>query len=390
MRQVIIQNPTPLKSPYTIISTDYTSGTSLLVEDSTSFKDNDLILVGGLGNEKAETTDLTATPPSESALTITSLGHAHSTDESVQGILWDKYEVEYKVDSTSDWIVLATAQGFDWSANETIYKHDAGLSSYYYRVRYYNSATTQNSDYTGTISGIGSTRTSVGSMVEQVRKNAKDENEQKVSDELIISYFNFAQDIVKSLNKKWPWLQAEATINPTTLALPSDFKRAYRLKYNYVSGTTSNTYYLTYLPLPDFQNKYFDNNADEDDDLVNYSIDTVNEVVKLGPTPETNTAILTLVYEKDITDLEDWDDVTVIPLPELLIAYATAKVFKLKSNQDEYTSWMTDFSDLLQVLDQARPVSYHPRTLKRFTSRGPYSNYVLDMDSGVPSDNDDD
>lgn len=363
-----------MSNPFTIISKDYTGGTNLLVEDSSGFKDNGLILVGGIGNEKSETTDLTATPTSEGILPINTIGHSHSTDESVQTVLWDKYDVDYKTDVNGAWISLATSQDFDWSNNETDYVHSAGASNYYYRVRYYNSATNTYSDYSSIASGIGNTRLTVSSMIEQIRKNAKDENEQKVSDDLIISYFNFAQDIIKSMDKKWPWLQGEATIVPATLALPTDFKRAYRLKYNFVSATESQTYYLKYLPLVDFQEKYPDNNASTSNYLEDYSIDYINKVVKLGPSPTTITAILTLVYEKDITDLADYGDSTVVPIPELLISYATAKVFKLKSAPEEYSSWMADFSNLLQVLSQSKPISYHPRTLKRFVGTGPYSS----------------
>ena len=369
MRIVTIKNPDILSSPYTIVSTDYTSGTSLLVEDSSNFSDNDLILVGGQGNEKTETTDLIATPPSSSSLAISALDHAHSSDESVQLVLWDQFCVQYKTDSAGVWTDLSTGTYFDWSASETSYIHSDGESNYYYRVRYYNTAKANYSDWSEQISGVGLTRSAVGSMIEQVRENAKDKNVQKASDAIIISYFNFAQDIVKSMQKKWPWLQAEATINPTTLALPADFKRAYRLKYNFVDGTESQTNYLKYVPLVDFQQKYSDDNASTSDYLSEYTIDTINNVIKLGPKPETTTAILTLVYEKDITDLDEYTDVTVIPVPELLISYATAKVFKLMSNQEEYESWMDNFANLLQVLDQARPVSYHPRTLKRYMGR---------------------
>lgn len=369
MRIVTIKNPSILDSPYTIVSTDYTSGTELLVEDSANFKANDLILVGGLGNEKTEITSLSINPPSVGSMSIVALGHPHSSDESIQSVLWDQYCVQYKTDSSSTWFDLTTGVGFDWSENETNYIHTDGLSNYYYRVRYYNTVTNSYSDWSDQVSGVGLTRSQVGSMIDQVRENAKDKNDQKVSDAIIISYFNFAQDIVKSMQKKWPWLQAEATIDPATLALPADFKRAYRLKYNFVDGTESQTYYLKYLPLVDFQQKYSDNNASTSDYLSEYTIDTINSVVKLGPSPETTTAILTLVYEKDITDLADYTDTTVIPIPELLISYATAKVFKLKSDKESSDDWMDNFSNLLQVLDQARPVSYHPRTLKRYMGR---------------------
>jgi len=375
MRIVTIKNPVPLKSPYTIVSTDYSSGISLLVEDSGSFKDNDLILIGGVGNEKSEITDLNGNPTNADSLVISALKHEHSSDESVQAVLWDSFDVDYKTDSTGTWISLITANPFDWSNNDTNYIHPTGVSNYYYRVRYYNSAKGTSSDWSDTMSGTGDTRSTVSSMIGQVRENAKDKTDQKASDELIISYFNFAQDIIKSMNKKWPWLQGEAIINPSNLVLPVDFKRAYRLKYTYINDTQSKTYYLTYLPLPEFEDKYGDNNADGNDVLVNYSVDTINGFIKLGPSPITTTAILTLVYEKDILDLGAYTDVTIIPLPELLIAYATAKVCKLKSNSDDYTSWMSDFSDLLLILDDARPVSYHPRSLKRFVGRGPYAVY---------------
>lgn len=371
MRIVTIKNPIPLTSPFTIVSSDYTSGTSLSVEDSSGFVDNKLILIGGLGNEKSETTDLTATPPSTTSLTITALNHSHSTDESVQTILWNQFCVQYKTDSTGDWTDLTTGTLFDWGNIETNYVHDAGLSNYYYRVRYYNTAVNTYSDWSEQVSGLGLIRSTVGSMIEEVRGNTKDETVQKVSDKRIIGYFNYAQDVVKSMYKKWPWLQAEATVNPTTLALPIDHKRTYRLKYNFVNGTESQTYYLRFLPLVDFDNKYSDNNASTSDYLTEYTVDDINNVIKLGPKPTTTTAILTLIYEKDITDLNDYTDETIIPLPELLIAYATAKVWKLKSNADEYNSWMETFSDLLQVLDQARPTSYHPRTLKRYMGRNP-------------------
>lgn len=378
MRIITIKNPEPLSSPYTIVSTDYSSGITLSVEDSSNFSDNDLILVGGIGNEKSEVTDLTASPSSSSSLVITALEHAHSSDESVEIVNWNKYDIQYKVDSNSSWTDLVASGNLDWSGTETNYVHSTGEAAYYYRVRYYNSATATYSDWSTTTAATTASRQTVSVMIDQVRENTKDKTNQKVSDEMIISYFNYAQDIIKSLQKKWPWLQAEATIDPATLALPTDFKRAYRLKYNFINGTESQTYYLKYLPLVDFQNMYTDNNASKSDYLVHYTIDNINSVIKLGPVPETDTAILTLVYEKDITDLDDYGDTTVIPLPELLVSYATAKVFKLKSDEEQYKSWMEIFADLLQVLDQARPTSFHPRTLKRYMGRdfGGHMNIV--------------
>ena len=106
MRIVTINNPLPLESPFTILSTDYSSGLVLLVEDSSNFKENDLILVGGIGNEKSEVTNLSSDPPSIDSFSIVALDHEHSTDEPVNAVLWDKFCVQYKTDSSGSWVDL--------------------------------------------------------------------------------------------------------------------------------------------------------------------------------------------------------------------------------------------------------------------------------------------
>ena len=122
MRIINIKNPTPLNSPFTIVSTDYTSGTTLLVEDSSNFVAGGLILVGGQGNEKAETTNLTAGAPNSNSLTITALDHPHSSDESVQTVPWDTFNISYSSDGGDTWIDLTDGDiKFDWSVNETSY-----------------------------------------------------------------------------------------------------------------------------------------------------------------------------------------------------------------------------------------------------------------------------
>ena len=162
MKVLDISNPIPLDYPYTVISTAYTSGTSLTVEDSTGFIDNDLLLIGGIGNDKTEVTDLTATPPSATNMTISALSFAHNEDESIQKVPYNKFDIDYRTSSTGSWTSLTTNQSFDWGRETTQYTHESGVDTYEYRIRYYNTATTQYSGYSGTAPADGYDRNQVG------------------------------------------------------------------------------------------------------------------------------------------------------------------------------------------------------------------------------------
>ena len=373
MRIITIKNPEILDTPYTYVASQYTGGTSLTVEDSAGFANNDLIFVGGKGNEKSEVTDLTATPSNSTTLTITALNFNHEAGESVQKVLWDKFDIQYKTSEEGSWQNLATQVDFDWRQDETTYIHEAGESTYYYRSRYYNSATGTYSAWSDTVEGTGLNRLQVGSLISQVRRFAKDENAQAVSDEDIIRDFNSVTDIVKGLNRRWWFLKTEYQFDTeagvSEYDLPSDCERVHRLKYRYDDGSSDVEYYLKYLNETRFNYEYRDKNAENDDDLVHYTVDWVNNKIKVGPTPETAGYTLTLVYFKKPSDVDSYSDTVPVPLPDLYINYAVAQAWRTKDDLNKAQEWLTEFANSLKVLEQMRPKVSHPRSLKVWQGR---------------------
>lgn len=373
MRKITIKNPEILDTPFTYVSDQYIGGVSLGVEDSSGFADNDLILIGGVGNEKTETTDLTSAPPNSTTLAITALNFNHEGGESVQKISWDKFDIQYKTSSTGNWISLATGVDFDWQQDETLYIHEDGSSSYYYRSRYYNSATGSYSDWSDTMSGGGYARLQVGFLIPQVRRFAKDENSQAVSDDDIIADFNSATDVVRGLNRRWWFLKTEYDIttvaSTATYSLPDDCQRVHRLKYHYNDGSSNIEYYLRYLDPTRFNALYDDLDASDDDSLVHYTVDWPNSQIKVGPTPETSGYTLTLVYFKEPSDVDSYGDTVPVPLADLYINYATARVWKTKDDLNKAKEWMDQFVNSLKILEQMRPKVSHPRSLKIWQGR---------------------
>lgn len=394
MRLIEIQNPKILEDPTTFISQEYTSGTTLYVEDSAKFADNDLVLIGGLGNEKSEVTDLTATPPNKTSFTITALDHDHDTDESIEKVLYDQFDIQYRETSTDSWTSLDTGVEFDWKDEQTVYVHSDGAAAYQYRVRYYNSATASYSGWSDTTSGAGLSRDQVGSMIEQVRRFAEDEDGQ-IEDDEIIDYFNYAQDAVTSFrSKRWPWLLTTTTYTTTAATegpyneyeLPSDFDSGFRVRFRYDDGTSDINYFLKYLPFTEFKNKYKDEDADTDDNAKNYTYDEVNDYLLIGPKTESAGYTVELYYYKSLTDLDSYGDTTSVPLPEVLINYATAKVWRRKDNFEKHDEYMNDFANSLRMLENMRVESHHPKALKIWRGRKAMSRMYGDRRSYSDSD----
>jgi hypothetical protein len=373
MRVITVVNPKVLDVPYSVVSTDYSSGTVLYVEDSAGFGDNDLILVGAQGDEKAEVTDLTSTPPNTTSFNVTALDFPHDADDPVQKVLYDQYEIDYKAAVGDAWISLITGQPFDWGKDKTEYVHSAGLSTYFYRSRYYNSATSTYSDYSDTVVGTGYSRLQVGWLIERVRTKAQDKNKQHASDKDIIASFNTVNDVVRGLNRRWWFLKAEydfvTVAGQKGYTLPDDFDRGYRLKYNYNDGTNNVEYYLRYLGQTEFDYNYQDNNATDDDDIQHYTVDIVNNKILLGPIPETAGYSLTLTYFKTLDDVDTYGDTLTVPLADLYVHYATAEIWETKDNEKKAQYHKKEFANLLSVLEQMRVKNYAPRSVRSWKGR---------------------
>jgi len=94
---VTIKNPDVSQNIKTFLSTEYTSGTTLNVDSSTSFVDTQYILVGEPGLENSEITSLTATPPTNTTMTVGTLKFSHPRGTPIYYISWDKYTLDYYV-----------------------------------------------------------------------------------------------------------------------------------------------------------------------------------------------------------------------------------------------------------------------------------------------------
>ena len=248
MRVIGIKNPELSEQKRTYLTVAYTTGTTLTVASSTGFANNDLVVIGVVGREL---TDLTATPPSDTTMTVTALKYDHPKDSPVSLSHWDQYNLDYRTSSSGTWTTLVSLANLEWDTDYTEYKHSAGLSTYEYRVRYYNTQTVGYSDYSDTITGAGWDREAAGHMIENVRKMTNDPEGQLVEDEMIFRFFNEAQDKVRAVLKRPYFLLTEVDGSTSssyrTVAskknydLPPNFDRMESLRYRYWTTTSTSS-----------------------------------------------------------------------------------------------------------------------------------------------------
>jgi len=364
----------------TFLSADYTSGTSLTVESSASFANGQYIIIGEPGLEKTEATNLTAAP-GVSTLTISALSYSHPKGTPVYYINWDQYALQYRTATTESWTNYASMPtNLRWDAPYTEYRDAAATSTYGWRYRYYSTEKTAYSDYSDTISATGWGDNTVGYMIRNVRKIAGDPDGKTVSDTELIRYFNAAQDKIYTRYDRWWFLFKVGTAINTvastaSYSLPSDFGRMHSVLFRYVFGDTDITYSLKYLSLVEYDYQARDNNAEDNDDIVYYTImpgDSTNATgyLKIWPKPETAALDITPRYYKTITDLDSYGDATEVPLPSMLEDYALAQIFKIRKEEEKAKYYDTQFREQLDLLKlMQRKQAGPPRYLWRFEGR---------------------
>ena len=348
MAVVRAKNPDLTKSERTWLTVQHTSGTTLTVQSSTGWADNNIAVVGNPGEEKTEATDLTAAPPTDLTLTVTALKFTHNLETPVHHSKWDQVEISSQPTGGA-FSVLATID-IQWDKLETIYDDTAGLTTDTYRFRFFNSQTATFSAYSDTVLATGYTRSSVGTMVPNIRTKIRDKEGKVFTDAEIINQLANAQDKVEAMGKGTWWFlktsdnSISTTASTFSYALPSDFNFMEALLFNYVNGNTDVNYRLSHVSDVEMDSMKKDNNANDLDELRWWGFgppdnSSAKGYFKVHPTPKTASAAFELIYYKQMSTLDSFGDTTEVPDPELLENLAASELERIQGNLDRSVIW---------------------------------------------------
>lgn len=374
--KIPIVNPLTTLTETTYLTADYTSGTSLTVKSSKGFSDDDLILAGYPGQELSEITDLTATPPSDTTLTITAFDFPHGKDTPIYKVLFDQAEIHESTDGTS--YSLLTTVNLTYDKLVTVYDHLSGNSTYYYKIKLVNSNTGNKSNFSDAQTGTGWPRKSVGRMLRNVRRNLKDLESKKYEDwEIMTELKNAADEVLSEIpNAYWTLREDSRTTTASTneYYLPTDYRSMLYLLYTYDPNSTGGKKYpLEYKPKSAWLYDDSDQEVSDDDYLDSWTeapgdSDYPNGYFRVYPTPESAGEAMELWYFREEPEFDSYGDVTACPLPQAYENYATAA---LTDDNEKRAMYEGKFARNLRQLKQRQRREFSPKTMRRWHGRDP-------------------
>jgi len=338
------------RTPVTWLSGDYNSGTTLEVTSITGFANNDIILIGEPGDEKTEMGTINGTPSGTSIVLDAAPSFSHSKETPVYLIRVNQISWEYRTSSIGTATAVAGMPiNIQWDKIFTEFSYTAGLSTYDYRFRFYNSQLLAYTSYSDWQAGTGFTRSSGGFMLRTVRTMTKDADNKRASDAQVFRWLSEAQDLIFGLHPHWWFWEKSGSFTTLdgiasygiTASISEDFLQLRSLRYrNNPTTADDSTYTLHYLPEVEFDEETQDNLSTEDDNINCYTIRSGNVTDALGyivisPTPaSTGKYLYYRAYTKP-NILNSSGDVTKVPLPSILENYAIDKIREIAGEVKE-------------------------------------------------------
>ena len=339
-----IRNPDLTQEERTYISADYTSGVTVTVRDNSSFSANSYAVAGEPGQEQTEQAAVASITGKTTVTLSAGFNFAHPKSCPLYESRYSGISLERSSDSGATWTVVSGSpftlrwDGIDeFGKISTLVEDGVGASSYDYRWRFYNAATAGYSVYSGTLPGTGLDRNTAGFVFGKVRRN---KIAQGIPDAVLYQYINDLQDTVyEEMPKAW-WFSKEGD----SIAIEEDvyrysisgnwsnFLSMQYMLYNYVSGSTSTVYPLTFVTQLEFWDLKADQNQSSDDSAVRWSLlppdsSSAKGYIGIDPTPAADGAcLLKPVYFFELTNIDSFEDTLVIPKPKIYEDYILHRI----------------------------------------------------------------
>lgn len=322
------------------------AATSLTVQNNQGFVNTNKILVGTMGVENAELATINSAVTLGTTIPVAALTFPHNADEPIYLLRYDKVKFYRSTTGSSGTYSLLTTVDIDVDNADlqTIYDDTGGISTYYYKVSYYNSVTTYETEQSDPVQGSGYPRNTVGFLVNEILNEIRDTEEKTVTRDDLISWFNEVNDdLLTKARKPYLFLKRESTVNATAdtyVPYPTDMWKFDRFEYKWTLGGQATTREFYPIGNEEFRLIDFDSNALSNDDLLFITLDDVNEVFKTYPkflTTQTNA--VTITYYKYFTEIDSPADVFETPVPNVYKLYAMAKYFRSLAKSD--TNYLT-------------------------------------------------
>lgn len=361
MRAIRIQNPI-LNLYITDVSTDYTSGTSLLVRSNNSFSANDLIVVGHAKEELTEEKKVNVLVGNTELTLASDLKFQHNKGTPIYKALWDFVSIEGRSTSAGVFAEL-TDSPIQWDNQEdkTIYLHSDGTDTWEYRFRFHNSVTSTYSEYSPTLTGEGFTKFQMGYIIKKARLEAGDKEGRILTTDECLQALTRAKNIIRGHNPKYWFWKVDGFKSDTAIPATSDtsiyslasvprFGTLDLIHYVYLQGNTNLRWVLKKKTDIEFFSLTKDMNRPAMDQPTMYRLLPADDDSPYGyfeienKTQNNGIGTFYISYYKEEDDYTSVGDRTSLVMPEIYCDYLKAIIYETKGNQtmaDKFYDYFT-------------------------------------------------
>lgn len=291
---------------------------ALTVKNADRMPQNSIILIGAMGMEQTEVAKVGPAGTSTNLPLQTSLKFAHSADEPIYKLRYDK--VIFYRSNTADGIyeLIGTVDiDVDNRDLKTEYEDTAGTGTSFYKTKFYNSVTSEETAFSDYISAEGYGERTIGSVIEASVRRLKDSEYTVLTSQ---DYLDIATevnyDISSQSERPYNFTRKSVTLdriaNQPYLQLPDDYYKFKSLEYSNGTGSQTRSTRLEPVSLGSFHTGYGSMAAS--DSLSRISLDDETKRILLKPAPRTFAANAYRVwYYRELGAFENLTDEVLTP-----------------------------------------------------------------------------
>ena len=341
------------------------SATSSTVENNDNFATNDYSIFGILGQDQTEIVKLTSTTGNTTIGHTTGPVFAHSARTSVLEIKYNQAKVYSSTTEDGTYSLVATVD-LDVNKYLTLYDDTAGISTTWYKIKYYNSTTTVLSAYSSAVLATGYGEDSLKSMTDEILDDYgdpddKEGNRNKIRRYLRAEVRNITREIIKTYPDYRRKYDTQALTSTTaTYSLPTRFLAFFRVDVN-LTGTSATSAYKAIIE-SEFEGAP-DSTYSTSDPRVFFRSSGNTEQFGIRPTPAASGMAFLWFWDYPALMTDDSDE---HGLPygarDILVAYGLMRLWKPK-NSDRAAQYKADLKEDLpdfieSVAQQKQTISH--------------------------------
>lgn len=325
------------------LSTDHDAGlTTLTVKNNDKILTSKRIMIGEMGHERTEVRT-TGGPTGTTQIAVTAAtSFAHDTDDPVMVLAYDQIAF-YRSASKDGVYSLLTTVGIDVDNADGVTRYDdtGGSTTDYYKVKYVNSISLEDTEFSDPIPATGFAVTTAGKVIDQVVRRVRDQSYSVLGPEEYLDIMNEVNnDLITQTHRPYRFLKTYADLDTVAdqnyIALPDDLWKFDRVEYTRTLGGQTRIYtYRKPLTGEAFDRRYRSSFWTSSDELRDIYVDEVEKKLYIGPSPKTSqTGKVRLYYWKTFDEITDVGDAVETPNTLIYRYKMLAEYYSAKSESD--------------------------------------------------------